>query len=65
MTDCPRNFTVDKIIEGLKAGRTFNVDRNDAPEIKDLRLLEEQGLVTSELVIVDEQSWLLKFRWVK
>lgn len=63
MTDCPRNFTKDQIIEGLKAGSTLNVDRRDAPELEDLHELEKQGLVTSELKDIDDQSSVLKFRW--
>jgi hypothetical protein len=63
MADCPRNFTKDQIIEGLKAGRTFNIDRSDAPELDDLRELERQGLVTSQLKDIDDQSSVLKFRW--
>ena len=63
MTDCPRNFTKEQIIEGLKAGRTFNVDRRDAPELVDLWEMEAQGLVVSRLVQIDEQSSVLKFRW--
>lgn len=43
---CPRNFTREEIIAGLKAGRTLVVDRRDAPELADLLELEEQGLVT-------------------
>ena len=34
--NCPRNFTKEQMIEGLKAGRTLNVDRKDAPELDDL-----------------------------
>jgi hypothetical protein len=60
---CRRNFTKEQIIEGLKAGRVFCVDRIDAPEIADLQELEAQGLVTSELVIIDEQSSVQKYRW--
>lgn len=60
--DCPRVLTRDEIIEGLKAGRTLCVDRKDAPELEDLRGLEADGLVTSELVEIDEQSSVLKFR---
>ena len=56
MTVCRRNFTKEQIIEGLKAGRTFNVDRSDAPELEDLRELERQGLVTSKLKEIDDQS---------
>lgn len=63
--DCPRNFTVDQIIEGLKSGRTFCVDRNDAPELQDLLALQEQGLVTQTIKRIDEQSSVAKFRWVK
>lgn len=60
---CPRILTKDQIIQGLKAGRTLNIDRSDAPELDDLRNLEKQGLVESRLVEVDEQSSVLKFRW--
>lgn len=65
MNDCPRVFSKDEIIAGLKAGRTFNVDRRDAPELPDLRDLERQGLVKSRLIVIDEQSSVLKFTWVK
>lgn len=63
MSDCPRNFSLDQIIAGLKAGRTLVVDRKDAPELPDLLTLQEQGLVESEFVEIDEQSSALKFRW--
>jgi hypothetical protein len=63
MTTCPRNFTKEQIIEGLKAGRTLIMDRRDAPEFVDLLELRAQGLVTSELVVVDEQSSALVWRW--
>ena len=33
MTTCPRNFTRDELIAGLKTGRTMCVDRKDAPEL--------------------------------
>lgn len=39
--------------------------RKDAPEYRDLLELQEQGLVTSELVEFDEQSSALRWRWVK
>lgn len=64
MTDCRRNFTKEQIIDGLKAGRTFCVDRRNAPELKDLRDLERQGLVSARLVEIDDQSSVLKFRWL-
>lgn len=61
--DCPRNFTKEQIIAGLKAGRTLVVDRRDAPELPDLLELEREGLVESHLVEFDEQSSALKFKW--
>lgn len=60
---CPRNFTRDEIITGLKAGKTLCQDRKDAPEMEDLLELERQGLVTQELVEIDEQSSVVKWRW--
>lgn len=65
MSDCPRNFTKDEMVAGLQAGRTLMLDRRDAPELEDLRELERQGLVTSELVIHDEQSSAIRWRWKK
>jgi hypothetical protein len=62
---CPRNFTKEQIIAGLKAGRTLMQDRSDAPEYTDLLELEKAGLVTSELVVFDEQSSALRWRWKK
>jgi hypothetical protein len=61
--NCQRNLTREQIISGLKAGRTLNVDRRDAPELDDLRELERRGLVESRLVEIDDQSSVLKFRW--
>ena len=63
MSDCPRNFTKDELIAGLKAGRTLVMDRRDAPELDDLLDLEQQGLVTQEFVQFDEQSSAVKWRW--
>lgn len=60
---CQRNFTKEQIIEGLKAGRTFCVDRRDAPELDDLFELERQGLVTQELVQTGSQSSVARWRW--
>ena len=58
-----RNFTKDEIIAGLKAGRTFNVDCRDAPELEDIQELEHQGLVTTRLVQTGDQSSVLKVWW--
>ena len=63
MSDCPRNFTKDEMIAGLKAGRTLMLDRKDAPELDDLMELERLGLVTSQMVYHDEQSSALRWRW--
>ena len=63
MSDCPRNFTKDELIAGLKAGLTLVMDRRDAPELDDLLDLEQQGLVTQEFVQFDEQSSAVKWRW--
>ena len=60
---CKRNFSREELITGLKAGRTLNLDRIDAPELEDLRELEQQGLVVSEFVQIDEQSTVIKYRW--
>ena len=60
---CPRNFTKEQIIVGLKAGRILCVDRRDSPELPELLEMEREGLVESTLVKFDEQSSALKFRW--
>jgi hypothetical protein len=56
-------MTKEQMIEGLKAGRTLIVDRRDAPELKDLLELQEQGLVESTMVHYDEQSSAAKWKW--
>lgn len=53
----------DEIIAGLKAGRTLNIDRRDAPELPIVFDLEREGLVRTRLVEVDEQSSVLKVYW--
>lgn len=60
---CPRNFTKEQIIEGLKAGHALMIDRKDAPELQDLLEMEREGLVTSRLIVFDEQSSALRFCW--
>lgn len=61
---CRRNYTRDQIIDGLKDGKVMNVDRSDAPELKDLRELEKEGFVTCEVVDLPQLT-VLKFRWKK
>lgn len=60
---CPRNFTRDQIITGLKSGKTLVMDRRDAPEFADLLDLERQGLVTQHPVDIDEQASAVRWRW--
>lgn len=60
---CPRMYTKDQIVSRLKAGRTLMQDRRDAPEYQDLLELEREGLVTKTLVVYDEQSSALRWRW--
>lgn len=63
MNECPRKFTRDEIVAGLKAGNILYVDRKDAPELEDLLDLQNQGLVESRLIEFDEQSSALRFKW--
>lgn len=60
---CPRNFTKEQLIAGLRAGRTLVLDRRDAPELEDLLQLEREGLVTQRFVQIDDQSSAIKWRW--
>ena len=60
---CPRNFTKDQLIAGLKAGRTLVLDRRDAPELDDLLALEADGLVEQQFVQIDDQSSAIKWKW--
>lgn len=63
MSDCPRNFTKEQILAGLRSGKVFVMDRIDAPELDDLLELEKQGLVTQEYHEVDDQHAVVKWRW--
>ncbi len=60
---CKRNFTIEQMLAGLKAGRELRIDRRDAPELPELQEMEAQGLVTSRLVEVEEQYSYLAFWW--
>ena len=60
----PRRLTKEQMIAGLRAGRTLYVNRRDAPEFPELLAMEMAGLVESRLVKIDEQSSILKFRWI-
>jgi hypothetical protein len=63
--ECRRNFGTEEMLAGLRAGRTLCVDRMDAPEWVELREWEIRGLVTFELVEIDEQSSVVRVRWVQ
>lgn len=54
---------MEQMIEGLKKGRVLVVDRIDAPELFDLQELEARGMVESEVVLIDDQSTAIKYRW--
>lgn len=62
---CPRKVSREDLIKGLQAGRTACIDRKDAPELQDLLQLENEGLVVSEFIHIDDQSSVLKFRWAQ
>lgn len=61
--NCPRRFTKEQLIEGLKAGQTMVVDRRDAPELQDLMELEQQGLVQHYWVNINDQHSVVKWLW--
>jgi len=65
MTDdkCPRNYSMEQMIVGLKKGLVLCVDRRDAPELPELLALEKEGLVEIRLVEIDDQSSRLEVRW--
>lgn len=51
-----------EIMAGLKAGKTLCVDRKDFPHLSWLLKLAEQGVLVAELVQMDSQSSVMKFR---
>lgn len=56
------SMTRDQILEGLRSGRVLCIDRRDTPELPIVLELERDGLVTTRLVQLDEQSSVLKVR---
>ena len=54
---------LEEAITGLIAGRVLCFDRKDNPLLPDMYNLESIGLVSSEIVQVDEQGSVIKFRW--
>lgn len=64
MSECPRNFLLEDILAGLKAGRRLRVDRHDAPELDDLADLLARKLIDCRLITIDEQTTALEFFWI-
>jgi hypothetical protein len=56
--------TRDEIEAGLRAGRTLIIDRKDAEELPIVMEMQNEGIVTTELVQHDEQSSSLRVKWV-
>lgn len=54
--NCPRNFTRERLINGLQAGRLFYVDSFDTVELAELMQMEHQGLVKMRRVELEVQS---------
>lgn len=55
--------TLEDCLDGLRKGRRLICDRRDAPLLPALLKLVDDGLLTSNLVDVDDQSSYLEFRW--
>jgi len=58
-------MTREEIVEGLKAGHTLCVVRKDVPEAPIISDLIREGLVTTEIVQMEEQSSMMKVRWAQ
>lgn len=52
----------DEILDGLRKGRTLNINRRDSPVLPIVLELEREGLVTTEIVQIDSQSSEMKVR---
>lgn len=63
MTACPRVMSRDQMVEWLQDGRWLRVDRLDAPELPELIAMAQEGLVTADKVVVEEQYGYIEFRW--
>jgi hypothetical protein len=58
-------MTREEILNGLKSGKTLVIDRSDAPELKIVMKLQDEGYVTTELRQIDDQSSQLRVRYIK
>lgn len=54
-----------EILEGLQSGRTLNVQRKDDPNLPFILKLQEEGKVTIKIVQLEEQSSVMKVKWIK
>lgn len=52
----------EEILEGLRAGRVLCIDRRDSPTLPTVMKMQEEGLVTTVLIQIDEQSSVLEVR---
>ena len=57
-------MTRDEIVAGLRQGRVLVIDRRDSPALPIVMELQDEGLVTTELVQYDEQSSGLRIKWM-
>lgn len=57
-SDAARN----EILRGLRAGRVLNITRRDSHALPIVMAMQTDGLVTTELVQIDEQSSVLQVR---
>ena len=58
-------MTRDEIVAGLRQGRVLVIDRRDSPALPIVMELQDEGLVTTELVQYDEQSSGLRVKWIQ
>jgi hypothetical protein len=62
MSNCPRLLTKEQLIAGLKSGRMVFIEREDAPELDDLKELTDQELVNYQVIQIEGQ-YVAKFWW--
>jgi hypothetical protein len=55
-------MTKEEAMAGLEAGRVLRCDRRDEPLLPWLLELSAKGIITNELVEVDEQYSYLEFK---
>jgi hypothetical protein len=55
-------MTRDEVLAGLRAGQVLCIERRDSPVLPVVHELASEGLVTLNLVQVEEQSSVLEVR---